>query len=47
MLVFPGYRELDLVREVPRGQFDGMPVAEDGLDDLRCEEAEPQDAGEV
>lgn len=29
VLVFPDDRELDLVREVPRGQFDGMPVSED------------------
>ena len=47
MLVFPGDGESDLVREALRGQRDWMSVAQDGLDDVRRQEAEPQDPGEV
>jgi hypothetical protein len=47
VLVFPGHRELNLVHKARRGQLNRMPVAEDGLDDLRREEADSQDAGEV
>ncbi len=34
-LVLPGDGESDLVREALRGQLDGMPVTQDGLDDVR------------
>ena len=39
VLVFPGDGESDLVREVLRGQLDWMFVAQDGLDDVRRQEA--------
>ena len=47
LLVFPGDGETDLVHEALRGQLDRMAAAQDGLDDIRRQEAEPQDPSEV
>ena len=47
LLFFPGEGETNFVREALRGQLDWMTVAQDGLDDIRRQEAEPQDPGEV
>ncbi len=46
-LVFPGDGESDLIREALRGQFERMPIAQDGRDDVGREKPEPEDAGEV
>ena len=46
-LLLPADGEAGVARKPLRGQLDRMAVAEDGFDDIRREEAEPQDSGEV
>ncbi len=46
-LLLPDDGEAGVACKLLRGQFDRMAVAEDRFDDVRREEAEPQDSGEV
>ncbi len=46
-LLLPDDGEAGVARKLLRGQFDRMAVAEDRFDDIRREEAKPQDSGEV